>query len=354
MKKHNFSAGPAILPQQVLAAGIEAIKDFNGMGLSILEISHRSKQFVAVMEEARQYPLKLFGLGDDYTTVYLQGGASTQFLMVAQNFLNTKAAYLDTGQWANKAIKEAKLFGQVDVVASSKEDNYTYIPRDYTVDANTDYFHVTSNNTIYGTELFDFPKVDCPLIVDMSSDIFSRPVDASQFDLIYAGAQKNLGPAGATLVILKKSLLDKVERTLPSMMSYKVHVEKDSMFNTPPAFAVYMCLQTMKWIEQLGGLTAMEARNKAKAELLYTTLDADNVFIPLAAKEDRSRMNVVFKQQNPDLDATFLAMCDEADIVGVKGYRTVGGFRASLYNALELESVQVLVDVMNEFNRRHG
>lgn len=354
MKKHNFSAGPAILPQEVFTQASASIIDFEGMGLSLLEISHRSKEYVAVMEEARAKALQLLGLGDDYTALYLQNGASGQFLMLAYNFLNTKAAYLDTGTWASNAIKEAKLFGQVDVVGSSKADGYKHIPKGYTIPADADYMHLTSNNTIYGTEVWDFPESPVPLFVDMSSDIYSRTLDATQFDLIYAGAQKNLGPAGATLVIIKKELLDKVQRQVPSMLSYKVHHDKESMFNTPPAFAVYVCLLTLRWIEKTGGTAAAQQRNKAKADFLYNMLDEDNLFIPYVNKADRSRMNVTFNLPGEDLDARFLDACKAANISGLKGHRSVGGFRASLYNALELESVQVLVDVMKEFNRTHG
>lgn len=354
MKKHNFSAGPAILPQEVFKQASESIIEFQNMGLSLLEISHRSKEYVAVMEEARAKALQLMGLGDDYTALYLQNGASGQFLMTAYNFLKTKAAYVDTGTWANKAIKEAKLFGQVDVVGSSKEDGYKYIPKGYNIPADADYLHITSNNTIYGTEYWDFPSSPVPVFVDMSSDIYSRTVDGTQFDLIYAGAQKNLGPAGATLVMLKKELLDKMVREVPSMLSYKVHADKDSMFNTPPAFAVYVCLLTLRWIEANGGTDAMEARNKAKADLLYSYLDEDNMFVPYVAAADRSRMNVTFNLSDAALEPAFLEACTKANISGVKGHRSVGGFRASMYNAMELNSVQALVDVMREFNRANG
>ncbi len=354
MKKHNFSAGPAILPQEVLQQASAACLDFAGMGLSLLEISHRSKEYVAVMEEARAKALQLLGLGDDYTALYLQNGASGQFLMIAYNFLNTKAAYLDTGTWAANAIKEAKLFGEVQVLGSGKEGGYRQIPKGYTIPTDADYAHVTSNNTIYGTQMWEFPASPVPLFIDMSSDIYSRPLDASQFDLIYAGAQKNLGSAGATLVMLKKDLFERVKRQVPSMLSYKLHHEKESMFNTPPAFAVYVCLQTLRWIEKTGGVEAAGERNKAKADLLYTCLDEDNLFTPYVAKEDRSQMNVTFNLPNEELDARFLDACKAANISGIKGHRSVGGFRASLYNALELDSVQVLVDVMREFNRTNG
>ena len=354
MKTHNFSAGPAILPRTVLEKGAQAVLDYNGSGLSLIEQSHRGKTFIGIMDEARQLPLDLLGLDDSYTTIYLQGGASMQFLMVAYNFLNTKAAYLDTGVWAAKAIKEAKLFGQVDVVGSSKETKYDHIPTDYIVSDDHDYLHITTNNTIYGTEMHHTPKVNVPLIADMSSDIFSRPIDAAKYDLIYAGAQKNLGPAGATLVILKKSLLDRVTRQVPSMLSYKVHVDKESMFNTPPVFAVYICMETMKWIQDNGGLAGMDQRNAAKADLLYNYLDEDNIYTPLAHKDHRSRMNVTWVLKDSSLDAALIEAAAAEGISGIKGHRDLGGFRASLYNALELESVQVLVDVLKAFNAKHG
>lgn len=354
MKIHNFSAGPAILPRTVLEKGAQAVLDYQGSGLSLIEQSHRGKTFMAVMDEARQLPLDLLGLDDSYTTLYLQGGASMQFMMVAYNFLNTKAAYLDTGVWAAKAIKEAKLFGQVDVVGSSKDSKYDHIPTDYTVSDDTDYLHITTNNTIYGTEMHHTPQVNVPLIADMSSDIFSRPIDAAKYDLIYAGAQKNLGPAGVTLVILKKSLLDKVTRQVPSMLSYKVHADKGSMFNTPPVFPIYICMETMKWIQDNGGLVGMDQRNAAKADLLYNYLDEDNIYTPLAQKADRSRMNVTWELKDSSLDAALIEAAAAEGISGIKGHRDLGGFRASLYNALELESVQVLVDVLKAFNAKHG
>ena len=354
MTIHNFSAGPAILPRTVLEKSAQAVSDYQGSGLSLIEQSHRGKTFMGIMDEARQLPLDLLGLDDSYTTLYLQGGASMQFLMVAYNFLNTKAAYLDTGVWAAKAIKEAKLFGQVDIVGSSKETKYDHIPTDYTVSDDHDYLHVTTNNTIYGTEMHHTPQVNVPLIADMSSDIFSRPIDANKYDLIYAGAQKNLGPAGTTLVILKKSLLDRVTRQVPSMLSYKVHADKGSMFNTPPVFAVYVCMETMKWIQDNGGLEGMDKRNAAKADLLYNYLDEDNIYTPLAQKGHRSRMNVTWELKDSSLDAALIDAATAEGISGIKGHRDLGGFRASLYNALELESVQVLVDVLKAFNAKHG
>lgn len=347
-KVHNFSAGPAILPQEAIDNSIAALQNFAGTGLSLIEVSHRSKEFVAVMDEATSIVKEIMNLNDEYEVIFLQGGASTQFLMVAYNLLNKKAAYLNTGTWSKKAIKEAKLFGEVDVVASSEADNFSYIPDNYTVASDNDYFHITSNNTIFGTQMHEFPKVDCPLVCDMSSDIFCRELDFSQFDMIYAGAQKNMGPAGATLVIIKKSILGKVERVLPSMMDYRIHIDKGSMFNTPPVFAVYCSLQTLKWVKRIG-LKQIEATNRAKAETLYAEIDNNPLFEGVAAKKDRSMMNITFNLVNKDREAEFLDACAKANISGIKGHRSVGGFRASVYNALSLESIQVLVDVMKNF-----
>ena len=347
-KVHNFSAGPAILPQEAIDAGINALKNFSNTGLSILEVSHRGKEFVAVMDEAQHLVKKLWGLDDQYEVMYLHGGASTQFLMVAYNLLQNKAAYLDTGVWASKSIKEAKLFGEVDVIASSKDKNYTYIPTDYSIPSDADYLHITSNNTIYGTQMHNFPESNIPVVCDMSSDIFSRRIDATKFDLIYAGAQKNLGPAGATLVIIKKDLLGKVTRQIPSMMDYNTHISKGSMFNTPPAFPVYVVLQTLKWIEKTG-IETIESRNKAKAELLYNEIDRNDAFVGPVNPSDRSWMNATFLLNDDSRNEAFLEACKEANISGVKGHRSVGGFRASMYNALELDSVQALVNVMQTF-----
>lgn len=354
MKKHNFSAGPAILPREVIEKGAEAVLNFQNSGLSLLEMSHRGKEFVAVMEEARQLPLDILGLDDSYTVLYLQGGASTQFCMIPYNYLDKKAAYLDTGTWANKAIKEAKFFGEADVVGSSEDQNYNYIPRNYQVANDNSYFHITTNNTIYGTELKEAPQVEVPLIADMSSDIFARNIEASKYDLIYAGAQKNLGPAGATLVIMKKDLLGKAVRKTPSMLSYKIHDDKESMYNTPPAFAVYMCMETLRWVKATG-LDTIEQRNNEKAATLYNYLDQDNIFNAVVkAEADRSIMNVTFTLDDASKEQAFLDVCKEANIVGIKGHRSVGGFRASMYNALTNESVETLVDVMKEFNRTNG
>jgi len=348
MKKHNFSAGPSILPQEVFQKASEAILDFNGSGLSLLEISHRSKDFVAVMDEARAIVKRLMNLGDDYEVLYLQGGASLQFLMVPYNLLSVdgKAAYTNTGTWAAGAIKEAKMIGNVDVVATSKEANYSYIPKEFKVGSEYDYFHCTSNNTIFGTQMKEFPKVDTLLVCDMSSDIFSRELDFSQFDLIYAGAQKNMGPAGATLVVVKKSILGKTGRTIPTYLDYAVHIDKESMSNTPPVFAVYASYLTLKHLEENGGIAAAEARNNAKAKLLYDEIDNNPNFQGVSAIEDRSFMNVTFTLTDESKQEAFDAAWKAAGISGLNGHRSVGGYRASIYNAMPIESVQVLVDVM--------
>ena len=348
-KKHNFSAGPCILPQEVFQKSAEAILDFNGSGLSLLEISHRSKDFVAVMDEARAIVKRLMKLGDDYEVLYLGGGASLQFAMVPFNLMkseNGKAAYLDTGTWSAGAIKEAKKLGTVDVVGSSKEKNYSFIPKDYKVGSEYDYFHCTSNNTIYGTQMRAFPKVDTLLVCDMSSDIFSRVIDFSQFDLIYAGAQKNMGPAGTTLVVVKKEILGKTGRDIPSMLDYSLHIAKESMYNTPPVFPVYASLLTLQHLENNGGIAAAEVRNEAKAKLLYSEIDRNPLFETFCVKEDRSLMNVSFKLIDESKKEDFDNAWKEAGINGLNGHRSLGGYRASLYNAMPIESVQVLVDVM--------
>ncbi|MBS1549112.1 MAG: 3-phosphoserine/phosphohydroxythreonine transaminase [Bacteroidetes bacterium] len=348
MKKHNFSAGPSILPQEVLQKSAEAILDFNGMGLSLIEISHRSKDFVEVINEARATVKRLMNLSDEYDVLFLQGGASLQFAMVPFNLLKLggKAAYTDTGVWASGAIKEAKKLGTVDIIASSKEDNYTYIPKDYTVGTEYDYFHCTSNNTIYGTQIKDFPAVDSLMVCDMSSDIFSRELDFSKFDLIYAGAQKNMGPAGATLVVVKKEILGKTGRDIPSYLNYQLHVDKESMLNTPPVFSIYASLLTLQWLENNGGIAAAEKRNKAKAELLYNEIDRNPLFKGFCNVEDRSLMNVSFQLTEESMKEKFDNAWKSAGISGLNGHRTTGGYRASLYNALPIESVQVLVEVM--------
>lgn len=353
MKKHNFSAGPCILPQEVFKEASQAILDFNNSGLSILEISHRSPDFVSVMDEAQSLALELLGLKDKgYKALFLQGGASTQFLMVAYNLLEKKAAYLNTGTWSTKAIKEAKLFGDVVEVASSKDKNFNYIPKSYSVPEDVDYFHCTSNNTIFGTQMKEFPSTASPLVCDMSSDIFSRDIDFSKFDLIYAGAQKNMGPAGTTLVIIKEDILGKVSREIPSMMNYSVHIEKESMFNTPAVYAVYVSMLTLRWIRAKGGLKAMEKLNNDKAELIYNEIDRNPLFKGFAATEDRSPMNATFNLVDEKHRETFDKMWKEAGVNGLNGHRSVGGYRASMYNALPLESVKVVVDLMKKLENK--
>jgi phosphoserine aminotransferase len=349
MKKHNYSAGPSILPQEVFEKASKAILNFNDSGLSILEISHRSKDFVAVMEEARSLALELLGLtGKGYQALFLQGGASTAFFMAPYNLLKEggKAAYLDSGTWATAAVKEAKLFGETVIVGSSKEENYNHIPKGYAIPSDADYFHCTSNNTIFGTQMKEFPATNIPVVCDMSSDIFSRNLDFSKFDLIFAGAQKNMGPAGTTLVVIKEEILEKNGRTIPSMLDYAKHIKAESMYNTPPVFAVYVSLLTLQWIKSKGGIVAVEKLNDAKADLLYAEIDRNPLFKGAAAVEDRSKMNVTFLLNNADHTATFDALWKEAGISGLPGHRSVGGYRASIYNAMPIESVQVLVDVM--------
>ena len=353
MKKHNFSAGPCILPQEVLLKASEAVMDFNGSGLSLVEISHRSKDFVEVMETARSLALELLGLeGKGYKALFLQGGASMEFLMVAYNLLEKKAGYLNTGTWSDKSIKEAKLFGEVVEVGSSKDENFNYIPKGYNIPKGLDYLHLTSNNTIFGTQVKKFPTTDSPLVCDMSSDIFSRQLDFSQFDLIYAGAQKNMGPAGTTLVIIKEEILGKVSRQIPSMLDYQVHISKDSMFNTPAVFPVYVSMLTMQWLKDKGGISAIEEVNEKKARLLYSEIELSPVFKGYAKKEDRSNMNATFNLTDDKLKERFDAMLLEAGINGLNGHRSVGGYRASMYNALSLESVGILVDIMSEMERK--
>jgi phosphoserine aminotransferase len=352
MKKHNFSAGPCVLPQEVLEKSAQAVLSFDD-GLSLIEISHRSKAFINVMENASALALELLGLeGKGYKALFLQGGASTQFLATALNLLENRAAYLNTGTWSDKAIKEAKLYGDVLEVASSKEANFNYIPKGYKVPSDLDYFHCTSNNTIFGTQIKEFPKLEVPLVCDMSSDIFSRSLDFSKFDLIYAGAQKNMGPAGTTLVVVKEAILGKVSRKIPSMMDYKVHIDKESMFNTPPVFAVYTSMLTLEWLKSLGGIEAIEKENFKKARLMYSEIDLNPLFKGFAATADRSTMNATFSLIDDKLKDTFDAMWKEAGINGLNGHRSVGGYRASMYNALPLESVATLVDVMSELERK--
>ena len=353
--KHNFYAGPAILPQQVLEQAADAARNFDGSGLSILEMSHRSKPIVALMDEAEQHVRDFLGLNDDYAVLFLTGGASTQFYQTAANLLPSDgmAGYLDTGAWSTKALKEAKKYGPATEVASSRDKNYSYIPKGYDVPDGLTYFHITSNNTIFGTQIQEFPTVDAPLVADMSSDIFSRRLPTERFGMIYAGAQKNLGPAGVTLAIVRKDLLGRVNRDLPTMVNYETHIKKASAFNTPPVFPIYVCLLTMRWIKENGGLEAMEKRADIKADLLYGEIDRNPLFVGTAAREDRSKMNVCFvpADGHDDITDDFLRVCAENDLIGVKGHRSVGGFRASIYNAMEPSSVEHLVQVMQEFER---
>jgi phosphoserine aminotransferase len=354
MKKHNFSAGPCILPQEVLKKAADAVVNFNGIDLSLIEISHRSKEFVEVMEKARSLVKELLNIPEGYSVLFLQGGASLEFLMTPYNLLKIggKAGYLDTGTWSSKAIKEAKLMGEVDVFASSKDKGYNYIPKNYTIPSNVDYVHCTSNNTIFGTQLKQFPKTDALLVCDMSSDIFSRELDIKQFDLIYAGAQKNMGPAGTTLVIVKDEILGKTGRTIPSMLDYQVHISKDSMFNTPPVFAVYVSMLTLEWLKEKGGVAAIEKINNEKAALLYAEVDRNPLFVGFANKEDRSTMNVTFNLTNEAHKETFDKLWNDAGISGIKGHKSVGGYRASIYNAMPIESIKALINVMQQFEKQ--
>lgn len=356
MKKHNFYAGPSILSQYTIKNTADAIIDFAGTGLSILEVSHRSKEFQAVMDEAQQLVKELLDIPEGYSVLFLGGGASMQFCMVPYNLLRTKAAYLETGTWATNAIKEARLFGEVDVVASSKDANFTYIPKGYTIPSDADYFHFTSNNTIYGTEMRYDPESPVRLVADMSSDIFSRPVDVSKYDIIYAGAQKNLAPAGVTIVIVRDECLGHVDRAIPTMLDYRTHVKKGSMFNTPPVLPIYSALQTLRYYKELGGVAALEKKDLEKAALLYDAIDSSRMFEgTVTDPADRSIMNVCFVMapEYKELEKDFIDFASTKGIVGIKGHRSVGGFRASLYNALPLESVQVLVDTMKEFQAKH-
>ena len=355
MKKHNFNAGPSILPREVIENTAKAILDFNGSGLSLMEISHRAKDFQPVVDEAVALFKELLDIPEGYSVLFLGGGASLQFCMVPFNFLQKKAAYLNTGVWAKKAIKEAKAFGEVVEVASSAEATYSYIPENYTVPGDVDYFHITTNNTIYGTELKKDLNLPVPMIADMSSDIFSRPIDISQYICIYGGAQKNLAPAGVTFVIVKDDALGKVSRHIPSMLDYKIHAENGSMYNTPPVVPIYAALQTLRWIKAEGGVKEMERRAIEKADMLYAEIDRNKMFVGTAAKVDRSRMNICFVMapEYKDWEADFLKFATEKGMVGIKGHRSVGGFRASCYNAMPKESVQALIDCMQEFEKLH-
>ena len=349
MKQHNFGAGPGILPQEVIQESANAVLNFNNSGLSILEISHRSKGYEAVMEEAKSLVRELLNVPPTHEVLFLHGGASTQFAMVPWNLLKQKAGYIESGVWAQKAIHEAKMLGEVEIVASSSDKNFSYVPTNYQIPSDIDYLHVTSNNTIYGTQMKSFPATTVPLVCDMSSDIFSRPIDVSQFGLIYAGAQKNMGPAGATLVIVQKDLLGKTGRKINSMLDYNVHIKAESMYNTPPAFPVYVCMLTLRWLKKMGGVAAIEQKNMEKANLFYEALDRNPLFVGNVVKEDRSLMNACFNLKDPATESRFLQTCEENGIVGIKGHRLSGGFRASLYNALPIESVQKLIEVMNNF-----
>lgn len=355
MKKHNFNPGPSILPPYTIEETAKAIHNFANTGLSILEISHRSKEFEAVVDESVALFKELLNIPDGYAVIFVGGGASTQFFHVPYNLLEKKAAYLITGHWAQRAYKEAKLFGEVEVVASSEDKNFTYIPKNFTIPADADYFHITTNNTIYGTELFVDLDSPVPLVADMSSDIFSRPIDISKYGLIYGGAQKNLAPAGLTFVIVREDILGKVSRPLPTMVDYRTHIKNNSLYNTPPVVIIYSALLTLRWMKEQGGIAEMERRNKAKAELLYNEIDRNKLFVGTVAKEDRSRMNVCFVMAPgyEHLEAEFAEFAKSKGMVGIKGHRSVGGFRASLYNALPLESVQALVECMQEFEATH-
>lgn len=355
MKKHNFYAGPSILPQYTVDNVIGAVKEFAGTGLSLLEISHRSKEFVAVMDEAIDLFKDLLSIPDGYQVVFVGGGASTQFAMVPMNLLKTKAAYLNTGSWSSKAIKEAKLFGEVVEVASSKDKNFNYIPKNFDVPADADYLHITTNNTIFGTEIRKDLDVSVPLVADMSSDIFSRPLDISKYSLIYGGAQKNLAPAGVTFAIVKEDILGKVDRPIPSMMNYRIHFENGSMYNTPPVLPVYAALQTLKWLKNMGGVEAMEKINIEKAAILYDEIERNKLFVTTVNDPaDRSLMNICFVMapEYAELEKEFNDFAASRGMVGIKGHRSVGGFRASTYNALPVDSVRALVDVMKEFESK--
>ena len=355
MRKHNFYAGPSILSEYTIKNTADAVLNFAGTGLSLLEVSHRGKEFVAVNDEARALVKELLHVPETHEVVFLGGGASLQFCMVPYNLLKKKASYLDTGTWASKAIKEAKFFGEVDLVASSKDKNYTYIPKNYTLAPDTEYFHITTNNTIYGTEIHDIPQVNVPLVADMSSDIFSRPVNVSKYDVIYAGAQKNLAPAGVTIIIVRKDALGKVERPIPTMLNYQTHIDKDSMFNTPPVLPIFAALQTLKWYKEQGGVKVLQKKNQEKAAVLYDEIDRNKLFRGTAVPEDRSLMNVCFvmNDEYKELESSFAEFAAAAGMVGIKGHRSVGGFRASLYNAMPLESVKALVETMKEFEKKN-
>ncbi len=356
MKKHNFSAGPSILAEEVKENTAKAVQDLNGIGLSVMEISHRGKDFQAVMDETVALFRELLDIPANYHVLFLGGGASLQFCMVPFNLMNKKAAYLETGTWAKKAIKEAKAFGEVDVVGSSADKNFNYIPKGFTIPEDADYFHITTNNTIFGTEIHEDYDSPVPMIADMSSDIFARPVDISKYGIIYGGAQKNLGPAGATFVIIRDDILGKVDRHIPTMLDYKTHIDKESMFNTPPCLPIYACLETLRWLKKLGGVKVMQKMNQEKAALLYDEIDRNALFVGTAEKDSRSLMNICFVMNDKyqDLEKEFLEFATSKGMVGIKGHRSVGGFRASTYNAMPKESVEALIGVMQEFEKKHA
>ncbi|MEA1876136.1 MAG: 3-phosphoserine/phosphohydroxythreonine transaminase [Bacteroidota bacterium] len=356
MRKHIFNAGPCVLSDSARENTAKAILDLNGIGQSIMEVSHRGKDFVDIFDETVALFKEVLNIPDGYSVLFLGGGASLQFCMIPFNFLNTKAAYLNTGTWATKAIKEARLFGEVNVVASSEDKNFFYIPKNYTIPADAEYFHITTNNTIKGTEIMEDIDSPVPLIADMSSDILSRPVDIAKYDMIYGGAQKNLGPAGVAFIIIKDEMLERVTRgNIPSMLKYRTHIDNGSMFNTPPVLPIFVVRETLKWVKESGGVEEMNKRAQEKADLLYNAIDSSNMFIGTVPVEDRSRMNICFvmKEEYKDKEADFVSFAGSKGCVGIKGHRSVGGFRASCYNALEKNSVQVLVDAMNEFESKN-
>jgi len=355
MKKHNFFAGPSVLSQYTIQNTADAILNFADTGLSLMEVSHRGKEFIAVCGEARSLVKELLNVPETHDVIFLGGGASLQFCMVPYNLLKKKASYLDSGAWASKAIKEAKFFGEVEVVASSKDKNYSYIPKNYAVSNDSDYFHITTNNTIFGTQIQSIPQVSIPLAADMSSDIFSRPIDISKFDLIYAGAQKNLAPAGVVIVIARKDALGKVERPIPSMLNYQIHIDNESMYNTPPVVPIFAALQTLKWYKELGGIAVIQKKNEEKAAVLYDEIDRNKLFKGTAVAEDRSLMNICFvmNDEYQELESEFASFATKAGMIGIKGHRSVGGFRASTYNGLPIESVKALVETMQAFEKQH-
>ena len=354
MKKHNFSAGPCILPKEVLQQASKAVLNFNNDNLSLIEISHRSQPFLEVMNKSQKLVRELLNVPKEYSILFLQGGASLEFIMVPLNLMrvNGKAAYTNTGAWSKKAITEAKKLGEVTIVGDSSNTNYNYVPKGYKIPNDCDYFHCTSNNTIYGTQIKEFPSTSTPLVCDMSSDIFSKKINVSKFDVIYAGAQKNMGPAGTTLVIVKNEILGKTGRDIPTMLDYRTHISKNSMFNTPPVFPIYVSMLNLEWLKNLGGIEIIEKNNQKKADLLYTEIDSNSLFQGTANKEDRSKMNVCFLLTENNKEELFNKMLHDAGISGIKGHRSVGGYRASIYNAMPIESVQILVDIMKKLERK--